>query len=533
MGMCMCKEQGSDTNETNDNGSVYRPSVRSGSGHVSAVDCADCYLSGTASGPSSATVDRLVLETLSVIGSLVENEQEPPPAMLKLHAIADKEDGWIQVVTSMVNVIPMNDSLGPAVITLLLDDCPLPTKESVLKLSRILNLSVQSSLMGRANPTHERNICVVLGCLAEKLAGPSSIAILTEGTLAYLIANLNEDINASVMLFSLIALEKFAQTSENKMTIKKRLELESKNPLLRLELWVDSDHYVERQVGFCAQWCLDNLFLVEGRKFSYECVDTSGINVMLNTKDVSEYLKISPDGLEARCDAYSFESVRCTFQVDSGIWYYETTVVTPGVMQIGWATKDSTFLNHEGYGIGDDEYSLAYDGCRKLIWHNARNETQNIHCWQPGDVLGCLLDLNKFEIIFYINGSPLKPCKHVFSTARSGFFAAASFMSFQQCKFNFGSKPFKFPPRDREFQSFNDHAVLSEEDKVVLPRHIRLEQLRKLSVLEDSCTLCFDKRATVRLLPCGHQGFCSSCSALLAECPMCRATIQEAALDTT
>lgn len=36
---------------------------------------------------------------------------------------------------------------------------------------------------------------------------------------------------------------------------------------------------------------------------------------MLNTKDVSEYLKISPDGLEARCDAYSFESVRCTYQV--------------------------------------------------------------------------------------------------------------------------------------------------------------------------------------------------------------------------
>lgn len=72
----------------------------------------------------------------------------------------------------------------------------------------------------------------------------------------------------------------------------------------------------------------------------------TGINVMLNTKDVSEYLKISPNGLEARCDACSFESVRCTFQVDEGIWYYEVLIVTPGVMQIGWATKDSTFLNH-------------------------------------------------------------------------------------------------------------------------------------------------------------------------------------------
>lgn len=49
---------------------------------------------------------------------------------------------------------------------------------------------------------------------------------------------------------------------------------------------------------------------------------------------------------QARCDASSFESVRCTFCVDSGVWYYEVTVITSGVMQIGWATKDSKFLNH-------------------------------------------------------------------------------------------------------------------------------------------------------------------------------------------
>ncbi len=31
-------------------------------------------------------------------------------------------------------------------------------------------------------------------------------------------------------------------------------------------------------------------------------------------------------------------------------------------MQIGWATKQSKFMNHEGYGIGDDQYSITYDG---------------------------------------------------------------------------------------------------------------------------------------------------------------------------
>ena len=32
--------------------------------------------------------------------------------------------------------------------------------------------------------------------------------------------------------------------------------------------------------------------------------------------------------------------------MDAGVWYYEVTVVTSGVMQIGWATRDSKFLNH-------------------------------------------------------------------------------------------------------------------------------------------------------------------------------------------
>lgn len=78
-------------------------------------------------------------------------------------------------------------------------------------------------------------------------------------------------------------------------------------------------------------------------------------------------------------------------------------------------------------------------------------------------------------------------------------------MSFQQCRFNFGSEPFRYPPTSRSFDSFNSHAYLKEQDKIVLPRHLFLEQLRKLSVREDSCTLCFDLKATIRLEPCKHK----------------------------
>jgi len=48
--------------------------------------------------------------------------------MVRLHNIAEHEDGWLLVVTSLIHAIPLEDPLGPAVISLLLDDCPLPTK---------------------------------------------------------------------------------------------------------------------------------------------------------------------------------------------------------------------------------------------------------------------------------------------------------------------------------------------------------------------------------------------------------------------
>ena len=50
-------------------------------------------------------------------------------------------------------------------------------------------------------------------------------------------------------------------------------------------------HVCCRQVGFCAQWCLDNLLPVENRKYSYECEDTSNISMMLNSNDVRKDLK--------------------------------------------------------------------------------------------------------------------------------------------------------------------------------------------------------------------------------------------------
>jgi hypothetical protein len=63
---------------------------------------------------------------------IIFSDQEPPEAMLTLHRIAERESGWLAVVKSLIRVIPHDDPLGPAVVILLLDDCPLPTKVSKL-----------------------------------------------------------------------------------------------------------------------------------------------------------------------------------------------------------------------------------------------------------------------------------------------------------------------------------------------------------------------------------------------------------------
>lgn len=153
---------------------------------------------------------------ISVVLSFNYSEPDPPNSILLLHIITDKPSGWIELVKSLIRVVPVDHPLGPSVIALLLDDSPLPSKDSVLKVTDIM-----------AHYFHhcsqkERNLCVILGCLAEKLAGPSSIAMLNETTLQYLVENLGDTANLHVKLLSLIALEKLAQTSENKTTIKVR-----------------------------------------------------------------------------------------------------------------------------------------------------------------------------------------------------------------------------------------------------------------------------------------------------------------------
>ncbi|KAF1768191.1 hypothetical protein GCK72_000003 [Caenorhabditis remanei] len=494
-------------------------------------------------------IKELIIETLEVIRTLVNNEQEPPQSLLKLNFIADEEKGWMLVVKALIYTIPENDPLGPAVISLFLDECPLPSKESVQTLLNSLGLSDDFVESKHLPPSWHKNMCIVLGSLAEKMAGTAAVTIFNNNIRGYLMKmisygltyfppaygkSLKEKNTHSVRMFALLALEKFAQTRENQITISKMFSDNSgSHPLLKMEEYLKNEDVVRywnaKQEGFCAQWALDNIFILPNRPYSYETCETSQINAMLNHEDVSEYLKIGPDGLEARCDVSSFESVRCTFEVMDGVWYYEATVLTSGVMQIGLATKRSRFLNHEGYGIGDDASSVAYDGCRQLVWYNAKSQKHEHDNWQPGDVIGVLLNIPSGEVVFFLNGIPLREPNTEFLSNRQpaeGVFAAASFMSFQQCRFNFGASRFKFNP-GRTFRHFNEFGRLTTAQRTIIPRRVRLEQLEKEHIPDDYCTICFAAPASTQLEPCNHDGFCSDCCNMMDHCPLCRTPIQD------
>lgn len=73
----------------------------------------------------------------------------------------------------------------------------------------------------------------------------------------------------------------------------------------------------------------------------------------------------------------------------------------------------------EGYGIGDDEFSISYDGCRQQLWYAALNEAVEAHPpWQPGDVVGCLISVPDEYVSFYLNGYMVTKNSQIFSAAR-------------------------------------------------------------------------------------------------------------------
>ena len=92
--------------------------------------------------------------------------------------------------------------------------------------------------------------------------------------------------------------------------------------------------------------------------------------------------------------ACSFHRDTCPLEplVETGTWYYEVTVQTSKVLQVGWSTSRFDAVPGIGHGCGDDMESWAYDGGRQQKWHG-KGIAYETPRWKTGDVVGCYLQV--------------------------------------------------------------------------------------------------------------------------------------------
>ncbi|XP_077336635.1 ryanodine receptor 1 isoform X4 [Lithobates pipiens] len=90
-----------------------------------------------------------------------------------------------------------------------------------------------------------------------------------------------------------------------------------------------------------------------------------------------------------------------SYAVKSGKWYFEFEAVTTGEMRVGWARPEV----RPDVELGADELAYVFNGHRGQRWHIGSEPFGRN--WQPGDVVGCMIDLTEMNIMFTLNGEML------------------------------------------------------------------------------------------------------------------------------
>ncbi|TTS33136.1 Ryanodine receptor 2 [Bagarius yarrelli] len=90
-----------------------------------------------------------------------------------------------------------------------------------------------------------------------------------------------------------------------------------------------------------------------------------------------------------------------SYAVTQGKWYFEFEAVTVGEMRVGWARPNV----HANTEIGADDLAYVFNGCKAQLWHVGSEPFGRQ--WQPGDVVGCMIDLAEQNIMFTLNGELL------------------------------------------------------------------------------------------------------------------------------
>lgn len=155
--------------------------------------------------------------------------------------------------------------------------------------------------------------------------------------------------------------------------------------------------------------------------------------------DRGSALAVTPDGL--RCQSREFKEwhgCRATTGVKSGgKYYFEATVTDEGLCRVGWSTQQANL------DLGTDRFGFGYGGTGKKS--NNRQFDNYGEAFGMHDVIGCCLDLDKYEIIFYKNGVNLGVAFKIPDNLKNETFYPSVVLKNAEMLFNFGGSDFKHP----------------------------------------------------------------------------------------
>ncbi|KAL9952450.1 hypothetical protein ACROYT_G039709 [Oculina patagonica] len=184
-----------------------------------------------------------------------------------------------------------------------------------------------------------------------------------------------------------------------------------------------------------------------------------------------------------------------------GKFYFECKTNTGGYMQLGWADESFRAIADEGKGCGDDEHSWAFDGMRRLKWHNNVKE-QYGRQWKAGDVICIAVNLEEKEVSFGLNGDWEGEMGCAFSgvTFEGAVYPCMSLMRGERVQINLGTKtnPFIYPPPEGFLPLTVTHPVETSETEY--NRFSSFAHVIQMGLAENSFTVSFPGEMMVKMM---------------------------------
>lgn len=193
----------------------------------------------------------------------------------------------------------------------------------------------------------------------------------------------------------------------------------------------------------------------------------------LNRDDCDAQFRTSEDGVQCQArHPHNWAGARANYGVElGGKYYYEATMMDDGLSRVGWSGIEAS------RELGTDRLGFGYGGTAKKSF--AKQFDDYGVKYGKGDVVGCIIDRVENIIKYTVNGKDLGVAfDPIPSTLKEEALYPAVCLKNAHVMFNFGQKPWKFPPP----AGFKGMASLKEDLKTqerLYEHFVRIKEQRE------------------------------------------------------